>query len=79
MQVFERAQGLRPCGAGLFLAPNGFRALDAIDSELYAKVLEATVPMDAFNQYAQDGEEFTPCSAHCSDIKSSCIGPRRAS
>ncbi|WP_158258495.1 FAD-dependent monooxygenase [Rhodopila globiformis] len=40
VQVFERARELRPIGAGLTLAPNGLKALNAIDPDIVARLLE---------------------------------------
>lgn len=55
VQVFERVEELKPCGAGLFLMPNGFRALHTIHPKLYEKVKDITMAMDTHNRYTPDG------------------------
>src|SRR5690242_12889365 len=39
-QVYERARELRPIGAGLTVAPNGLKALAAIDPDIVVNLLE---------------------------------------
>lgn len=55
VQVFERMEEMKPCGAGVFLASNGFRALHAIHQELYASIKDVTIAVDAHVKYLPDG------------------------
>lgn len=47
---------LTPCGAGISLMPNGFRALNAIHPKLLAGVRDVTVTLEAINQYTANGK-----------------------
>ena len=57
MQVYERAQNYRECGAGITLDVNGMKALRAVDEELFSKFQSTVVTsvngMQNFDQHGK--------------------------
>lgn len=60
---------MKPCGAGVFLASNGFRALHAIHPKLYASIKDVTIAVDAHVKYLPDGMSTAFHVASCLSAK----------
>ena len=58
VQVYERAQALRPIGAGLSLTPNGLNSLDAIQPGIVESLKQAGSPMNTLTLKRSTGEEI---------------------
>ena len=57
MQVFERSQSYRECGAGITLDVNGMKALRAVDPELFSKFQQTVVSdVNSMQNFDQHGE-----------------------
>jgi 2-polyprenyl-6-methoxyphenol hydroxylase-like FAD-dependent oxidoreductase len=50
-QVYERAAALREVGSGIVIAPNGIKALDALDPEVGQRVRSAAPPVFSQDPY----------------------------
>jgi salicylate hydroxylase len=56
VQVYERAQALRPIGAGLSLTPNGLNTLDAIHPGMVELLKQAGSPLKTLTLKRSSGE-----------------------
>lgn len=56
VQVYERAQALRPIGAGLTLTPNGLNSLDAIQPGIVELLKQAGSQLNTFTLKRSTGE-----------------------
>jgi salicylate hydroxylase len=56
VQVYERAQVLRPIGAGLTLTPNGLNSLNAIQPGIVESLISAGSPLETLILKRSTGE-----------------------
>lgn len=58
-RIYEKARELRPIGAGLSLAPNGLKALAAIDPDIVTNLMETGCQAQSVNLRKSTGELIT--------------------
>lgn len=67
VQIYEKARELRPVGAGLSLAPNGLKALEAINPDIVRTLMEKGRQTHCVNLRKSTGELIAKISPNFMD------------